>query len=404
MMKKFNYSEYEQLKIINIFEYYDKPLFYIAESPSKDLFMFYFVESNNTTSVWFTSQISRNEVNEIFNQQIGELEFLNKLYSMGRLFKCNFNANIEDKCNILFSEVNEDNIDLEDFPEENFLAEYDYLNDQELIYVPKIIEDKRTFKIILKDAINSHQVAIDFLISTLSNVKQSLNSLAKDSSGASTSQPVELNVIAFPPSSFGIWFEVNSTDLDLFNLTNTSVNNFFELLEDVNKKDEKDITDEIFVEKRYSIDSIKKMDKLLNNIVDFNYDLIIEGYPKGTLVENTFVPPSASVEFKKSNHDKIKKLKNILSGDSSITHEEIEIEGIFMSVNLRKNGFWLNSKNEDINGLFENKLFEKLKKENNYNIRVPSDVKAILLKTTTRDHIANVYSTKYTLTSFKYLE
>lgn len=406
-MRKFDYSNYKQFKIINIFEYYDRPLFYIAESPNKDVYMFYFIESENKDSVWFTAQVSKNEVSEIYKQQIGELEFLQKLYTMNRLFKCYFTSDENGQCSLSFTLINEENIDFEDFPEENYFAEHDYLSDQELVPIPKVFEDKKTFKIILKDAINSHQVNIDFLISTLNNVKYSLNSLVKDSvhslNADVISKPIDIDVIAFQPSSFGIWFEVNSTELDLYNLTNISVNSFFELLSDINLKDEKDITDKIFIEQRYSIDSIKKIDTFLNHVVDSKYDLKIEGYPEGTLTNNLTTEPLSTVEFKTSNTNNIQKLKNILSGDSSITHEEIIIEGTFVSVNLKKNGFWITTEDGDIHGLFESTVFEKLKNETNFNIQVPSKVKTKLLKIVTKDHIAENYSTKYTLLSFEYI-
>ncbi|MEC0984527.1 hypothetical protein [Bacillus safensis] len=91
----------------------------------------------------------------------------------------------------------------------------------------------------------------------------------------------------------------------LFEVPEKSLNNLFEIIDDIHKKD---IKEQIEIDEEYSLETIKSIKNLLKDVVDNKFALSLEA--------NTKSRGEKSVEFGKESYDKLDMLTQILKEKS----------------------------------------------------------------------------------------
>jgi hypothetical protein len=400
-MKINNYFDFINLEIVHIFDFYDFPLFFISKSHNDEYFLNYYVEEiENDVDKWLFSRISNNERINLIHKRTSTLELLKRLYDKGRLNNLLLNKNRNDNRYFKITQINEENFDPESFPAEDFFVEYDYLTKNDLVEVKEDFIDSSKFKMILNDKVNSHDIDFDLLLSVMSNFKKSLGQIAHDVGkkifGRVTDlNPINLRVDAFQPSSFGIWLKTEKKDGDLFELSERSLDSFFQLIDDISSKSVDFIEEQIELDENYTLETIKQMKHLLKEVSDNNFSFKLEGVTKyGNQMKN--------VKFDKDSYYKLDILNEILKKNSQEVTEKIEVEGILTSVNLPRNRFRISTTTMgEIQGSMSKELIKKLRNETDLQFKVPSIIKAKIEKTIVNDLLDDNYIEKNTLVYFE---
>lgn len=398
-MKIKTQADFKSLEIVHIFEYYDVPLVFISKSPSDEYYLNYYIdEVQEGVDKWLFSRISNKERLDLLEQRLSMLTLLKRLFVKGRLYHLCINPFLNDLAATLESElVNQGNFDPESFPEEDFYVEYDYVTSQNLIKVEEEVIDSSKFKMVLKDEANSHDISFDLLLDIFGNFKRTLGEIANDIGkkmmGESAMSPINLKVDSLQPSSFGVWIKMEPNDI--FDVPEQSLNNLFEIIEDISTKDQKEIEEQIEIDETYSLETIKNIRNMLKNISENEYSFKLQGTKKsdGTIKE---------VTFDKNSYDKLDVLVNILHENSERSSELIEIEGELTSVNTTYNKFRISTTTiGDIGGKMSTQLFRTLKDGTDIQFRVPSAIKAKVEKEIINDLVEETTSEKFTLISFE---
>lgn len=397
-MKIIKYSNLISLEAVHIFEYYDFPLFFISKSPEEEYYLNYYVEEvADNTDKWMFSRISNKERISLIEQRTSVLTLLNHLLKKQRLHHLLVDSTLTESTEDLNMElINVNNFDPESFPEEDFYVEYDYVTSRNLTKVEEEVIDSSKFKMVLKDAVNSHDISLDLLLDIFGNFKRALSDMANDMGkklmGEEALSPINLKVDSLQPSSFGVWIKMEPNDI--FDVPEKSLNNLFEIIEDISTKDQKEIEEQIEIDEEYSLETIKSIKNMLKNISENEYSFKLQGTKKsdGAIKE---------VTFDKDSYGKLDILMNILQDKSETNTETIEIEGELTSVNTSRNYFRIQTNEIDITGTMSKELFRKLKSERNVQFRVPSAIKATVEKKIINDLVNDDSSIKYTLVSFE---
>ncbi|WP_242284733.1 hypothetical protein PY144_14825 [Bacillus cereus] len=397
-MKITKHSELVSLEDIHIFEYYDFPLFFISKSPEDEYYLNYYVEEvADNTDKWLFSRISNKERINLIEQRTSVLEILKSLFAKQRLYHLYVDSTLsQSDADLTVELVNANNFDAESFPEEDFYVEYDFITSQSLIKVEEDVLDSSRFKIVLRDVVNSHDIGLDFLMDIFANFKKALNDMAYDVGkkvlGAEAINPINLRVDSVEPSSFGVWIKAESEDL--FEVPDKSLSSFFEIIEDIATKEQKEIEEQIEIDESYSLETIKSIKNMLKNVSENEFTFKLKGTTKSN-------GAAKEVEFDRNSYDKLDMLINILQDRSETSIETIEIEGELTSVNTSRNYFKIQTGEIDITGIMSRELFRRLKSERNVQFRVPSAIKATVEKKTINDLVNDESSVKYTLVSFE---
>ncbi|MCY8002447.1 hypothetical protein P9D31_17110 [Bacillus haynesii] len=396
-MKIEKYSDFKCLKIIHIFEYYDFPLFFISKSPSDELYLNYYIEeTEDNLDKWLFSRISINECQSLMGQRSSVLNLLNRLYRKRRLHHLFIDCSITDPNKELKIEiVNATNFDPESFPDEDFYVEYDYATKQNLTKIEEEVIDNK-FKIVLKDAQNSHDINLDFMLDIFTGFKKTINDMAQNIGlefGAGTVNPINLKVDALQPSSFGVYIKVDS--IDLFEVSERSLSNLFNLIQGISNKTKEQIEEQVFIDETYSLETIKSIRSMLRKISDNEYAFIMEGTTKVSRERK-------EVKFDRSSYNKLNILDEILQNNSEEKSETIEVEGELISVNTKRNKFRIATiEQEEISGKMSTELYKKIKSNRNIQFRVPSTIKAKVIKQTINDLLNDIKQVKYTLIEYE---
>lgn len=396
-MKIQKYLDFKDLKIIHIFEYYDFPLFFISQSPSDEYYLNYYIEeTEDNLDKWLFSRVSTNECQSLIEQRSSVLELLKKLYLKKRLYHLFIDPTISDpnkKLNIEI--VNAANFDPESFPEKDFYVEYDYVTNQKLTKVEEEVVDNK-FKIVLKDVQNSHDINLDFLLDIFDGIKKTINDMAQniDSEfGAGALNPINLKVDALQPSSFGVYIKVES--YDLFEVPERSLSNLFNLIQDISVKTQQEIEEQVLIDETYSFETLKSIRGLLKKISENEYTFKMEGTTKVSREPK-------QVSFDRNSYDKLDILNKILQNNSEENSKTIEVEGNLISVNTKRNKFRISTiDKEEISGKMSTELFKRIKSNRNIQFRVPSEIKAKVIKQTINDLLEDSPQVKYTLIEYE---
>lgn len=399
-MKTIKYSDLEQSEIIHTFEYYDFPLFFISKSPYGELFLNYYIEEiEENVDKWLFSRITNKERKDLIEQRLSVLNLLNRLLKKQRLYHLYVDSNLNGPNEEVDIElVNSSNFDLESFPEEDFFVEYDYVTKRNLIRIEHDLIDSSRFKIVLKDPSNSHDIGLDLFIEVLSNLKKSINDIANDIGskliGEKSSYPINLRVDSFQPSSFGVWLRTEPLEDDLFEVPEKSLNNLFELIDDIEHKNPSEIEEQIEMDEEYSLETIKSVKKLLKDIKENEFSLRLEATTKSDKLHK-------QVKFDKESYNKLDILTNILRKKNEKYTEKIELEGLLTSVNTTNNYFRISTTTGEIGGRMSKDLFKRLKNDQNIKFRVPSQIKATVEKQVVKDYVEDEHSEKFILVRFE---
>ncbi|MDL4842475.1 hypothetical protein [Aquibacillus rhizosphaerae] len=398
-MKKIKHSDLKQYKAFHIFEYYDFPLFFISQSPSNELFLNYYIEDIDVNlDKWLFARITGKELKGLIDQRLSVLSLLNHLYSKKRLFHL-FLSSIPTSKKAEFELVEEYNFDEESFPEEDFFVEYDYVTKQKFIPVEEDLIDSSRFKMVLRDTSNSHDISLNLLLDVLGNLKKSINDMAYDIGskllGQRPDHEINLRVDSFQPSSFGVYLMTDSLEEDLFELPEKSLNNLFELIDDIQHKSPVEIEEQVDIDEEYSVETIKSVKKLLKDIVENDFSLAFEAQTKTKMALR-------EVKFDKDSYGKLEILEKILKDKSEKYSKEVEVEGVLTSINTTNNRFRITTTSiGEIGGRMSTKMFKDLKKNNNLQFKVPSKIKATIQIEFVNDYVEENHFEKYTLVDFE---
>jgi hypothetical protein len=392
------YSDFTELETIHIFIYYDIPLFFISKSSKDEYFLNYYIEElENKTDKWLFSRISNRERLDLIEKRLSTLELLNRLLKKERLYHIFINPLMKGNDTTLKSElvITNENFDLESFPEDDFYVSYDYVSKKELIKVEEDIIDNSIFKMVLNDQNNSHDISLDLFLNTMSNLKKSLSDIATDIGSnifdRQTAYPINLRIDSLQPSSFGIIIKTEPQDGDLFGVPEKSLNNLFEIIEDIRVKNLVELKEQIEIDESISINTIKSLKNLLKEISDNEFSLKLEAKTKSKRM------PKEAI-FDKSSYNKLDILNDILKDKSDVHTEILEIKGVLISINSSRNWFRISTDTiGEIGGKMSQDIFKKLNDDKNYKFRVPSAIKATVEKKIINDYLENGQSEKYTL-------
>ncbi|MDX5853349.1 DUF6575 domain-containing protein [Bacillus cereus group sp. BfR-BA-01363] len=123
-------EEYLHTETIHIFDMYDFPLFFITKSKEEKYYLHYFVEDvDNKTDKWLFSEISNDERLQLVERKISTLTLLKNLLRNQRLYYL-FANHVEEKLN--FEPINQDDLNPDGFPENEYFVEYDYILNKKL--------------------------------------------------------------------------------------------------------------------------------------------------------------------------------------------------------------------------------------------------------------------------------
>ncbi|WP_318245462.1 hypothetical protein [Cytobacillus stercorigallinarum] len=400
-INKIPYSELENSELIHVFEYYDFPLFFISKSPQGKYYLnFYVKEMEKNVDKWLFSRISNKERLDLINQRIKVKTLLNHLKSKQRLHHLIIDSNtVTTNDELELTVVDATNFDEKSFPVKDLYVEYDYVTDTELTKVEEDVIDSSRFKVVLRDDRNSHDIGLDLFLDFLSNLKESINDIAYDIGSKLIGQvhkhEINLRVHSLQPSSFGIWLITEPTEADLFEVPEKSLNNLFELIDDIQRKNPDEIEEQIDIDEEYSIETIKSVKNLLKDIVDNDFSLTLEANTKTQMVPK-------EVSFDKTSYGKLDILNKILKDKSQKHSEEVEVDGVLTSINTSYNKFRISTTTMgDISGKMSTEMFRELKKNNNLQFKVPSAIKATIKKEYINDYLEEEHYEKYTLLQFE---
>lgn len=123
-------EEYLDTVTIHIFDFYDFPLFWITKSKKEKYYLHYFVEDvDSKTDKWLYSEISNDERLQLVERKISTLALLKNLLRNQRLYYL-FANHVDEK--LMLEPINQDNLNPDGFPEDEYFVEYDYLSNIKL--------------------------------------------------------------------------------------------------------------------------------------------------------------------------------------------------------------------------------------------------------------------------------
>ncbi|MER2123889.1 MAG: hypothetical protein ABS936_07515 [Exiguobacterium indicum] len=403
-----NYKEFSDLNPIVIFEYYDFPMFYVAQNSQNDIYLNHYIEElEDGMDKWLTARITKKEYKNLVNNRVGVLDFLNKLKSANRLHHLYFNIHEENLDNELHSElITSDNFDPESFPQENYFVDYDYLQERPLERITDDIAHLKSFKLILKDRANKHDIELDYFNNIMGKLQNSLDSLVAHSNDETLdpapSQSIHLNLVALEASSFGVSLMIDPNSVDIFNKSEEAIIEFMHLIDDVSNGTTQNINDQIFIDETYSIETIKNVKTFLKTISDKKYSFKIEAKDEqDEVIKN--------VSFKEEVYKNIEILEKILEEQSSETTETFSITGNLTMVSMQRNRFRIEDVeaedkeievDETISGRISRDVIKTIK-DNKLKFYVPSKISATIERKTINDFIKDEYSSQHVLIKYE---
>ncbi|WP_215115400.1 hypothetical protein [Exiguobacterium sp. s80] len=403
-----NYREFKDLNPIIIFEYYDFPMFYVAESSKSELYMHHYVnEVKNGVDKWLVARITKKEYRKLVNQQTGVLEFLNKLRTNERLYHLCFDIHEENLEKELIAElITKENFKPKSFPSENYFVDYDYLEDQPIEKITEKVTNLKSFKLVLKDRTNKHDIELSYFNNVMGKFQSSLDSLATHNISKlidqKNEQSIHLNLLALEASSFGVTMMIDPNNIDIFNTSEEAVLDFMHLIDDVSNGTTQDINDQIYIDESYSVETVKHVKTFLKTISDKKYSFIVEAKDEQNEVFK-------NVSFREDAYQNIEILDKILEEQSSEMTETFTISGNLTMVSMQRNRFRIEDvKSDDKEIIVEPTITGKISKEvikrindNNLKFYVPSKISATIERRTITDYVKDEHSNKNTLIKYE---
>lgn len=359
-MNDLEYSDFKNMQYKLIFDYFDRPLSFIAKIRSND-YLLYFISRKE----YFISLIDFEAA-----KQLNELRDLTKLYRyLGK----------KNKINVAFFDFKNKLVNItpldkcEDFkkylPKVDDEIIFDYKNDIEInqntdLFQFLDISDKPKFSdfiVRIFNPSNSHAYPSDIVQAIISHVSKYFN-IVKESAGLLNDADV-LFIRAFQKGSFQINFEIK--DSDLREKTYNSISEVINKINDVYEKpDTEYLTNEpnkkMFLNTKEMYDEIIKK----NNVtIEFKQNSNKQKNKNVSIKATTFV--SDNIEFYNKQLDKITKEK-----DKNLKVKHVKYTNAsFRSGSVNRNSLTfvnnddVNNKNKRISAEFDPDLFEKIKND-----------------------------------------
>lgn len=372
---KIKFEELVNFRYKYIFEYYDMPLFFILESPSNELYLNYMIdEIDNNIYKWFFSRITKFELNDLVNQNIGVKYFLVKLINEKRMNYLITNNSIEELDFKLVKEIKN-----EELPIEDYTVEYDFVRNKLIENQEKNIKiESNEFDLILRDENNSHLIEANVLVNILGKVQ---NLYASVSQGFST-----LKVEAIYPSSFGM--KLVGED-NLINTPEKTLESILTLFKNVKELDFDKIEENLNIDKLYDLQAINKAKQLVKDVNKYNISLEIKTQKDDD--HKFFIGKSDKIKFEE--------LKSFIERINPEKNTVITVRGTLNSINMNYNKFTII---DDENNKFSGKIDSKLKKDiTNKHFVIPARIEADLDKLEKYDSKENRYVTKYIMKNYR---
>lgn len=404
------YKEFKDLEPIVIFEYYDFPMFYVAQSPKNELYLnHYIAEVADGLDKWLIARITKKEYQKLINHRVGVLELLTNLKTTNRLHHLYFDINEENiEKDLSIEIIDAENFDPECFPEDNYFVEYDYLHDQPIEKNTEQSIYLKSFKLILKDRTNKHDIELDYFKNIMGKLQSSLDSMVAHNSistDTTSQESINLHLVALEASSFGVSLMVDPNKIDMFNISEESIIDFMHLIDDVSSGTTQDINDQIFIDEAYSIDTIKHVKTFLKTVSDKKYSFIIEA-------KNDRNEVFKNVSFKENVYKNIGILENILAEQSNEVIETFTITGNLTMVSMKRNRFRIEdveTGNKELtieptmSGRISRDIIKTIK-DNNLKFFVPSKISATIERKTITDYIKDEHSYNHVLIKYEQAE
>lgn len=369
------FEELVNFKYKYIFEYYDMPLFFILESPSNELYLNYMIdEIDNNIYKWFFSRITKFELNDLLNQNIGVKYFLLQLINEKRMNYLITNNSIEE---LDFKLVKE--IKIKELPIEDYTVEYDFVRNKTIEEKESNIKIKSNeFDLVFRDENNSHLIEANVLVNILGKVQ---NLYTTVSQGFST-----LKVEAIYPSSFGM--KLVGED-NLINTPEKTLESILTLFKNVKELDFDKIEENLNIDKLYDLQAINKAKQLVKEVNKYNISLEIK--PQKDDDHKYFIGKSDKIKFEE--------LKSFIERINPEKNTVITVRGTLNSINMNYNKFTII---DDENNKFSGKIDGKLKKDiTNKHFVIPARIEADLDKLEKYDAKENRYVTKYIMKNYR---
>ena len=369
------FEELVNFKYKYIFEYYDMPLFFILESPSNELYLNYMIdEIDNNIYKWFFSRITKFELNDLLNQNIGVKYFLLQLINEKRMNYLITNNSIEE---LDFKLVKE--IKIKELPIEDYTVEYGFVRNKTIEEKESNIKIKSNeFDLVFRDENNSHLIEANVLVNILGKVQ---NLYTTVSQGFST-----LKVEAIYPSSFGM--KLVGED-NLINTPEKTLESILTLFKNVKELDFDKIEENLNIDKLYDLQAINKAKQLVKEVNKYNISLEIK--PQKDDDHKYFIGKSDKIKFEE--------LKSFIERINPEKNTVITVRGTLNSINMNYNKFTII---DDENNKFSGKIDGKLKKDiTNKHFVIPARIEADLDKLEKYDTKENRYVTKYIMKNYR---
>lgn len=369
-----NYDELLSFNYEYIFDFYDMPLFFVLSDKNNKLYLNYMIDEVNENEMkWFFSHISRIELNNLINRNIGVKKFLIKLINIKRMNYLYIN-NVTKS--LYFESINE--IEADELPLHEFFVEYDYLSKKEIEYTQSYNVTSNEFDLILRDQENSHLVEVNTLTKTL----ESFQGLFKAVSKGITNLKVE----AIYPSSFGM--RLVGED-DLFETSKHTLENIFLILNNIKDKNSTDIKDNLFIDDLYDLSALNKVSELAKNMEKYNISLELKAKDN----------PESVFNIQKSEISKFKNIDQLIDDLNPIEENLIEVRGILNSINMNRNYFSIIDYDEVI---YSGKLEKGLKNNlNDSQFIIPAEITAELVEKKKYNYDKETYDIKYEMKAYR---
>ncbi|WP_342508290.1 hypothetical protein [Sporosarcina sp. FSL K6-2383] len=397
------YSELEALEIVHIFDYYDFPLFFISKSLKSEYYLNYYIEEiQEHVDKWFFSRISNKERVNLIEQRISVVKLLNRLLKNGRLHHLFIDSLLEaSEVKIVLEVVDESNFEIDSYPEEDFVVDYDYISKESLNKVNETIIDSSRFKLVFKDESNNHDIDLNLFMDLMQKFNKTYDGLLQLKNKLINERVIDANysmnlkIDSFQPSSFGVWLKTDPFEADLFEIPERSLSSFYDLVNEVKENNGIVIEESLEVDEEYNIETIKDMKNFLKEISSNKLTFTLEAQNKS---DNNEIK---TVVFDKNNYSKIEVLNDILVKNSNEKSEVIEIEGILTSINIPNNKFRLTSDEYgEIQGSMSKTLRDAVKDSFDQQFKVPGKIKTQIERKIINNHLDEEYTTKNKMISF----
>lgn len=390
-MNRLDYSEIVNINYQFIFDYYDRPLSFIATFGDSNYF-FYFIDDNT----FFISDLSKRQVENlsdfknlrIFFQRLIEdecLEIVHFDFGTKKVLYDNFNKAIEKYSQFI--------------PTKDSFIEYDYEREIEIsndfrfekhLFFPL---ETNQLNLRLKDIRNSSSYKAMTIINILEPIENAYQILKEKAERVHGFIDQEMMLEPFAKGSFRVKISIGQSN-QLFE-NDLSFKPFLNLVNELSSQGGRELNVDL-IQNELDIKLFENVEKVYSELDSEDLNLDFEDGSSGdktivTLQKNQIVENNIQVI-----KDKIKRLKG-----KTVQTEIFSIDGEILNANVKNNAFGINTQHGYVYGKFSNELLRMLRDKSRMFYKYPASITAELQKDTEYDSEGNLIKEKFTLLDFK---